>query len=265
MKRAIIIASERADHQQTWGGAFAEGLRRHGWHATVEKSAGPCDLLAMWGVRRDHLVREQKQAGGEVVILERGYLADRFQWASVSFGGRLNGRAEFRGPFADPSRWQNHFAHLMQPWRTRREGVALICGQVATDAAVRHVDIEAFYKSARDSFTKKGFQVKFRPHPLANRMRRPAPSRPLAEDLADAALAVTFNSNSGVDAVLAGVPTVAVDRGSMVWDVSGHVLDVPPQVDRSAWAHAIAWKQWQMDEIAAGACWDAIGRERVTA
>lgn len=263
MKRAIIIASERADHQRTWGGAFAEGLRRHGWRATVEKSAGPCDLLAIWGVRRDHIIREQKQRGGEVVILERGYLGDRFQWTSVSFGGGLNGRAEFRGPFQDPSRWETHFAHLMQPWR-RREGVALICGQVATDAAVRHVNIEAWYPKARAAFEALGYRTKFRAHPLANKLR-PAPVRPIAEDLAESALAVTFNSNSGVEAVLAGVPTVAVDRGAMAWDVTGRELAVPPAPDRTAWAHALAWKQWQMDEIAAGACWDAIGRERVAA
>ncbi len=264
MKRAIIVASERADHQQTWGGAFAEGLRRHGWHATVQKSAGPCDLLAIWGVRRDHIIREQKQSGGEMVILERGYLADRFDWTSVSFGGGLNGRAEFRGPFEDPSRWQKHFAHLMQTWQNR-DGVALICGQVATDAAVRHVDIEAFYQHARTAFEKLGFKVRFRAHPLAKNYIRRAPSRPLAEDLAQAAVAITYNSNSGVEAVLAGVPTVAMDKGSMAWDVTGHAFALPPTPDRTAWAHALAWKQWRMDEIAAGTCWDAIGRERVAA
>ena len=45
----------------------------------------------------------------------RGVDPHRFKWTSVSFGGALNGRAEFRGPFHDGSRWERHHAHLMQP------------------------------------------------------------------------------------------------------------------------------------------------------
>lgn len=264
MKRAVIIANERAEHQRTWGSAFAEGLKRHGWRVTTGRHHQPADLVVQWGIRRQDWIDATKHAGGEVVVLERGYVGDRFAWTSVSFGGGLNGRATFRGPFHDASRWNKHFAHLMQPWQSRDSGVALICGQVATDAAVAHVDINQFYQRAQVAYAALGIETLFRPHPLANRLR-PQPSRPLAEDLARAAVAVTFNSNSGVEAVLAGVPTVAIDKGSMAWDVTGHELTLPPTPDRTAWAHALAWKQWQMDEIADGTCWAHVGRETVAA
>lgn len=241
-----------ADPRSSWGGAFADGLRRHGWKVRVASQPATCDLLVMWGVRRSDWTRRQKASGGEVCILERGYLPDRFEYASVSFGGRLNGRAEFRGPFHDGSRWEKHFAHHMQPWRVR-DGYALVLGQVPGDMSISGADIHGFYQRAERAFKALGYQTRFRPHPN----KRPA--KPLADDLAGAAVAVTYNSNSGVDAVLAGVPTVAMDEGSMAWAVAGHELAVPPTPDRVGWAYRLAWCQWRKEEMASGECWAAIG------
>jgi hypothetical protein len=126
--------------------------------------------------------------------------------------------------------------------------------------SVSGVDLGAFYTKAAEAFTRCGLKTRFRPHP-----HKRTDVRPLAEDLAEAALVVTYNSNSAVDAVLAGVPAIAVDRGSMAWDVTGHVLgelrlSVPY---RAAWAHALAWKQWLPEEMASGDCWAAVGASDV--
>ena len=122
--KAIVVASPRAEHQTSWGGVFADGLRRHGWEVDILNRMKPADLLVLWGVRNSAAIEMQKAQGGEVCILERGYLGDRFKWASVSFGGKLNNRAEFRGVSSDPSRFAANFGHLMQPWRrqTGRRG-----------------------------------------------------------------------------------------------------------------------------------------------
>lgn len=257
MKAHVVIRDRNPlGHQMTWGGAFADGLKRHGWQVATGNAPRPADLLVLWGVRRRDWIKAQKRAGGEVVILERGYAGDRFQWTSVSFGGGLNGRARFHGPFHDGSRWETHFAHLMQPWRQRPDGPVVVMGQVPTDNAVRHIDFNRWARQTCDHFRRTGRQVVFRPHPKFG-----AGGRPLADVLAEASMVVTFNSNSGVDAVLAGVPTIAVDRGAMAWDVTGHDLDAePPTPDRTAWAHALAWKQWRMDELASGACWEAVSQ-----
>src|SRR5689334_16783088 len=95
--------------------AFADGLRRHGWTVDATQAFGACDLLVMWGVKRRGDIERQRMLGREVCILERGYLADRYAWTSVSFGGGLNGRGDFRGDLTDGSRWGKHFAHLMRP------------------------------------------------------------------------------------------------------------------------------------------------------
>lgn len=262
-RKFYVFANERADHQTSWGGAMARGLQRHGWSGTVGMNPGRCDLLVMWGVRRIDLIARQKNSGGEVCVLERGYVGDRFAWASVSFGGGLNGRGEFSGPFEDGSRWRQHFAHLMQPWRRLDNGYALIMQQVPGDAAVLRADLPRFYTDAESAFAPLR-HVRIRPHPNAHPRdgdaSMAAAKASLAADLAGAAVVVTWNSNSAVDAVLAGVPAIAMDRGSMAWDVAGHALAMPPMPDRMAWAHAMAWKQWQKDEIASGECWERVSK-----
>lgn len=238
--------------------AFGDGLLRHG---LKETSHVACDLLVLWGTRRQREIDAQKARGGKVVVLERGYLGDRYSWTSISFGGGLNGRGNFTGPFHDGSRWEKHFAHLMKPWRTGEDGYALILEQVPGDMSVRGVNLRDFYSRARDAFTPL-INTKVRPHPrttpLKNAEAHQSGLRSLVADLEGARLAVTWNSNSGVDAVLAGVPTIAMDEGSMAWDVTGHKLKMPPAPDREKWAHALAWKQYSVKEMASGFAWDAI-------
>lgn len=265
--KAHIIA--RQGHQAEWGGAFAEGLKRHGWHVDMmpEPAPGNSDLLVLWGTRRQAAIQQHLREGGEVCILERGYIGDRFAWTSVSFGGQLNGRADFRGVRNDPARFERHFGSLMRPWR-RKEGYALLIGQVPGDMSLAGVNgsLDGWYAEAAAALADRGYEVRFRPHPVAVQRgkRFAAPSGAsviggtLEQALSGAALVITFNSNAAVESVLAGVPTVAMDRGSMAWPVAARTIEeVTP--GRSEWAARLAWKQWTLDEIATGECWSHVG------
>lgn len=257
--KAVILA--RQGHQLESGNAFALGLRRHGWSVSILPRPEPCDLLVMWGVRREEIIRRQLRDGGEVCILERGYLGDRFQWTSVSFGGGLNGRGRFHGPFEDGSRFEAHFAPLMRDW-THRDGPAVIMGQVPADMSLKGLDPFALWIGAARDLAEQGVDVRFRGHPKANGFGLPGVERiggDLAEVLGRAGLVVTINSNAGVDAVMAGVPTITMDERAMAWPVTGHRVDEVIRPDRLAWARAMAWKQWRLDEMASGDCWAAIG------
>lgn len=259
--KAVIVVNARADHQQVFGGAFAEGLRRHGWQAELSTVYRPADMVVFWGVRKQDCIAQQRRHG-EVCVLERGYVGDRFQWTSVSFGGRLNGNAEFRGQINDPSRWEKHFAGLMKPWR-RQDGYALIMGQVLSDMSMRGLAPLKVWAQAADALRSSGWDVLFRPHPKDRRQTRlrgvSTALGSMDTALGGAALVVTINSNAGVDAVLAGVPSVTLDEGAMAWPVTSHEVGDLVMPDRSAWAHALAWKQWLPEEMASGACWEAIG------
>lgn len=272
---AVILAHKR--HHGAEGSfhqAFATGLERHGWHVSLQPVASPCDLLVVWGVRNQPVIQQQKRQGREVCVLERGYLGDRFTWTSVSFGGGLNGHAEFRGAREDDaSRFDGNFGHLMQPWqRPRSTGWrALLIGQVSGDMSLAGLNVDAWYQETAKQLRQRGWEVFFRPHPVAVSKGQSGILRgvanlegTLAEALDFVDIVVTYNSNTGVEAVLAGCPVIAMNRGAMSWEVAGHALDEIVMPDRTAWASALAWKQWQIEELRSGVCWDVVsGGERV--
>lgn len=266
MKTAIVTMTGRPAPDQSslrWREAFCEDLKRRGWNARISTSPDPADLLVMWGTRRQDAIARQKAHDGEVVILERGYLGDRFAWTSVSFGGGLNGRGEFPGPHEDGSRFARHFGHLMQPWQTSGS-YALLIGQVPGDQSIRSVDIEGFYRQSAAALRKYGWpDVRFRPHPKAGRDRSAAGvariDGTLAENLVGAGVVITFNGSTGVEAVLAGRPTIAMDRGSMAWEVAGHQVTEILTPDRTAWARRLSWCQWQIEEFRNGFCQEMVG------
>lgn len=268
-RSAILITRKALSHQADWTSAFADGLRRHGWQVKHATDYEKGDLVCIWSVRRGDLIKRAKLEGCDVCILERGYVGDRFKYSSVSFGGELNGRAEFRGPFADPSRWRRHFAHLIRDYDPPKDGYALIMGQVPGDMSVKHANIEQWYDQTAKALTKLGWNVRFRAHPLAGRRGGSRGGGHLKEvsgglcgALAAAGVVVTFNSNSGVDAALYGRPVIAFDSGSMVYEIAGHQVDEIITPDRTAWAHRLAWCQWSKDEMSSGECWEAVNHDR---
>jgi len=266
-RTAVIVARGASqNHQHSWGNLFAEGMRRHGWNAQLSAASGECDLLVVWSARQQSVINAQLARGGRVCVLERGYVGDRFAWTSVSFGGGLNGRGVFHGPLDDGSRWEQNFVNLMRSWQGPSQGYVLIMGQVRTDFAVRGVDTLAWYAKAAEELRAKRHEVFFRQHPDEVRRRmmpQRVPGAPNLGGTLEAAMAgarrvVTFNSNSAVDSVLAGVPTVAMDQGSMAWDVTGHRVADEITPDRQKWAKALAWKQWGMEEFKSGDCWHHV-------
>lgn len=221
-------------------------------------------MLVIWGVRNQAAIARQNAAGNLVCVLERGYAGDRFSWTSVSFGGGLNGEGRFYGPFSDASRWEKNFSGLMKPWRTVKEPRVLILGQVPSDMALKGYNPEKIWAEQAALAQEKGFDVFFRPHPLAPNCRIRGfetlmASDPLVEQIKDMQFCLTINSNSAVDCVLAGVPCVTLSFRSMARDVTGKQVGNIIYPDRQKWAHSLAWKQWQTDEMADGSCWAAVG------
>lgn len=257
--KCCVIANERAEHQKSWGGAFAAGMRRHGWGVVVNQP-GSEDLLVKWSVRdvMGHAKRA-KARGAQVVILERGYLGDRMhEWTSVSLGGELNGRARF-GPCRDNGERFRSIASLA-PWQDGNR--AIILGQCPGDMSVQGWNVVDTYLATNDELVQRGWDVLYRPHPVDPVLVPGVPMQDPKEVPIEAAfegcgLAFTISSNSAVDALLAGVPTVAVDDRSMAWEVTTRGLD-PIQIPREKWAHHLAWKQWRRSEIEAGDAWAAL-------
>lgn len=275
-----VIHVNHAEHQRTHGAAMKAGLERHG--LTVEfapfNAPMPCDVAVVWGWRQDNVNRGK----AAVLVMERGHLPDRMVYTACGWNG-LGRRGTYPTAAlmgdAGGARWAARFAPLMAPWKHEREpscakasegGAVVIFGQVDGDASL--YALRQGFRAWAEEMTKAAAvyrkPIVYRPHPLSVRHGNtwhPAGTelsihRPLADDLARADLAITYNSTSGVEAVLAGVPTVVMDPGGMAWEVARHDVGEPIRPDRTAWARDMAWTSWTMEEIAAGDAWAALSR-----
>lgn len=263
--RVAFVVSPRAEHQDTAATALAAGIRRCGDQAELYSSGQGIEVLrsrpdaiACWGWRNGQIFRSR---GANVLVMERAYLADRFTWVSLGWNG-LNGRAQWPACPDDGQRWRKYFANLMKPWRSLSDSYALLLGQVPTDQACINVDHEHWLATTAKRLREMSYPVLFRAHPKGSVRGVPGTASlggTLEQALADAAFAVTWNSNSGVDAIMAGVPTVAMDAGSMVYEVASHTLE-PPIVtpDRERWGRSLAWRQWLPQELADGSAWRTV-------
>ncbi len=248
-----ILASPSAAHQRAHAEAMAAGLAAHGVAAKVTHRTvpGAAETVICWGWRMGQAHRE---AGADVLVMERGYIGDRFAWTSLGWNG-LNGYATAPAR-DDPARLAEHFPDALKP-EDPAGGYVLIAGQVPGDMSLRGQDLNPWYRAKAREYRDAGKLVFFRPHPLASR-RGPVPTladapalaAPLDKALQGAELVVTYNSNTAVDAVLAGKRVHVEDPGSMAWNV----------VDRLQWAARLAWRQFTLQEIRSGFAWEVIGR-----
>ena len=259
--KATVFVNRSGPHQILWGGAFSQGLVKHGIYSEIVERGqhdNGADIVAMWSVRNRPAIELARQRGAAVVILEAGYI-ERTKYTSLSLGGGLNGRGRFVPAADNGERFNRLWSHHLKPWKSGND-YALICGQVPGDMAVEGVDLVRVYTDAASECRALGFEPVFRPHPKGG-MNLPGVRSldgTLQEAFDGAAFAITWNSNSGVDAALAGVPVVALDEGSMVWEIAAHEVCKPSAPDRSQWAADIAWKQWAVDEMASGLAWDHL-------
>jgi hypothetical protein len=242
--------------------AFAHGLDQHGVKYTYTDSPrGQC--VVGWGWRK---LRAHRARGANVLVVERGYVGDRTQWTSLGWNG-LNNRADFCNANVTKNRWEKLFKNHMRDWRTGGKYI-LLCGQVPRDMALMGKDINAMYPKLADTLARfYDMPVIFRPHPEAVRKEKgyaqlkgyETSVGPIEGAIDGAALVWSYNSNSGVDGVMRGCPTAALDHGAMAWDVATRGIGEIKRPCREEWGRKIAYTQWNLQEIASGRAWEHIG------
>ena len=290
-----IMKGGNLRRNKRWEQAFADGLDVHGqaydWVPST-RQINNCDMFVVWSLRpvvspnrkptinRARLFgnRRASRITADVLVLEQSYFGGQrgrqSNMASIGFNG-LNGRAEFHNSNSPCDRWIKHGLPF-EPWVTEGDYILLV-GQVPEDTSHRFININQWYTEAVAWIRKQqpDCKILFRPHPAEDRwkgQRRSDLSRAtqipngvevssgnLQEDLKHASHVVTFNSNVGVDAVIAGRPVMAFDCGSMVYELASD-LGCPNTCDetRQRWANNLAYCQWTIDEVRCGEAWSHL-------
>ena len=244
----------------------------------------PSDVAVIFGVYKSKVViswprgeifRQQRQNNKDVIVLETGYInrgdGENHHYAA-GFNG-LNGRADFKNKGMPDDRYiklSHEFPHqaVMKSYCQPREtGHVILCGQVPWNASVVHVDHVAWLnETAMKLKEQTRRRIVFRPHPLAKIPQIKwceYSTAPLWRDLAWATAVVTFNSNTGVEALINGVPVFAFDEGSMVWSICNKDLrriDFPETPARQRWLNDLCYAQWTLNEMRSGETWKHLTR-----
>lgn len=241
MPTACLLLRDKPHYKRD---AFAAGLAVTGWKVTQQPRPEAGGLLVIWnryGVN-DDMARQYEAAGGHVLVAENGFL----------------GRDEPGGPWYAISRGEHHHGGAvardlrspdMRPWRASGDHI-LICAQrgfgsrlMACDGWADRVAVELQSRTKRP--------VRLRRHPGNN-----APTVPLTDDLAGAHAAVIWSSNSGIAALLAGIPVfyaaprwIAEEAATRL---AGADLEQPFLGDRTAGLANAAANTWSVEDIAKG-------------
>ena len=170
-------------------------------------------------------------------------------------------------------------------WKTSGDYI-LLCMQKVGDASLRGADVFEWtldsVKLIRQHTDRK---IIIRPHPLYRKATQHKILQekvlefkdvswqetdllregfiPIRDQLKEAWCTVTYTSGSGIDAVLGGIPNVACDTGSMVYDVSSKELseiETPFTGDKTEWANKISHCQWSIEEFESGECWEHVSK-----
>ena len=249
MDEIAIVSQFRSQHQIEHLTALEEGFASIG----IKTYRGQSNhFSACWGWRTG------KSLSGNVLIMERGYIGDRFKYTSLGWNG-LNNYATFPSYPDDGGQRFGEHGGIIKPWKKHGEYI-LILGQVKGDASLQNKDIGKWYKNiAKQAYEIYGLPVYFRPHPESQRRGGYThidgvlnKGGTLEEALEGALFTIAYNSNSCLDSILAGVPCYAGDKGTMAWGLCMEDLGELYYPEREKTVHSIAWNQWTLDEIRSG-------------
>jgi hypothetical protein len=237
--------------------AMYTGLKTVGFDVVLntEQNIGEYELAVCWGWRKG---KREFQNGKKVLILEHGYMIDRYDWISLGWNG-LNNDADFHNKNVESDRWNTLFKDHMKPWKDNGDYI-LFCGQVPGDMSLRGKKLEGWYfETAKKASDYYKLPIVWRPHPLDKRgvnVRIPKTNfdtnKCINESLENAAAVMAYNSNSLINGIMNGVPAIAFDTGTMAWDVCSHGFEPIKRPDRSDWGRKMGYTQWTHEELANG-------------
>lgn len=265
----VFHLREGAEHQFEHAVLLEQAIKadgnnvRYGQHNV----ATDAELAIIWSWKQPALTKNYAANNVPVLVMERGFIPKRMDWCSLSLNG-FNGKGKWTSATDNGERFKNNFSHLLKPWKQRKGGYALLFGQVPNDPSMHGVNHYEWLQEQTNELISRGYKVVYRPHPYmveqGSELFIPAGAElsrnvDLFIDLNTCRFAVMFNSNSAVESVLYGVPTMTFSEGSVAYDVTSHDYDNPIFTpDRKKWYSDLAFRQWSKEELQDGTAWNYI-------
>lgn len=216
---------------------------------------------------------------------------NNYEYYRVGVNGYLNNQGIFyRDIDLDSGRLKHlqrsEIVPLFPGWKEHQKGPILVLCQLPGDSSLRGQKMsEWLADTIQEIRARTPRPIKIRLHPAMSPKGRAeffgeihelilknyqdiswsdGVSSSLSEDLAQAGICVAYTSGSSVDAILAGVPVIALDEGNFAWPISSHqIRDLfqPRCADKkevNQWLMKLANSQWTKDEMLGGFVWGRI-------
>ena len=296
----IAIIEDTANHQQHREvlHSFAKGC---GGDITTSNNVDGYDCAVIFGSYKKKRGRPQHQGKGKIIESGIPYIQLETQLIGRPIDTAIHDefRVGVNGFLWDDAKWG--FEHIEDdrskkvferngydpdvPWKQDGEYI-LLCMQKVGDASLRDADVFEWTENTVNDIRKHtDRKIIIRPHPLYRKssLHNTLKEKVLnvsnthwqetdllkdgfvsiQEQLQKAWCTVTYTSGSGIDAVINGIPNIACDTGSMVYDVSSKDIaevENPYRGEKKEWTNRIAHCQWSIEEFESGECWKHVSK-----
>lgn len=153
----------------------------------------------------------------------------------------------------------------LAPWRTPNKN-CLMFGQLPFGIGTQHIDIRAWYRYCLTYFKDNRISVFYCEHPNVEhafthhkyRIKNISYKDRTNEKIG---FAIAFSSNAIVDAIVNGIPPIAMSQLSPAYKVCTKDFTEYEQIklfDREKWLSDMAYTQWSINEMESGECWNHL-------
>lgn len=276
----------------------------HGYdlRLSYEPEIQKCDIGVQFGTVKDrtnehHITRQSVRKHSKVVVYIETPLLGRkivkqsdHDYYRIGVDGFLNNDGIFYSESnLDLDRLAKIRQHVDVPefpgWKDHSKGYILILCQLPGDASLRgqkHSEWLIDTVTGLRKLTDRPIVVRLHPsmsdkgraeffgelHPLIldnlPKITWKYGFDPLSEELEGAGVCVSYTSGSSIDAVLQGVPVIAMDEGNLAYPISSHRLTkihnpmLALKDDIDAWLNKLANSQWSDEEILDGTAMEKV-------
>lgn len=263
--------SPSSDHSPS---AVASGLLSMGFkinhvapHGFRESEWMPCDLCVIYGMRHvgKRIIAEHNKRGVPCIVVDIGYIKRAMR--SNGYNGYwqvgLNG-LNWLPDTAPSDRWKD--LGLAYPKHKKGGDYVLIAEQVPHDAShgMDDAGIRRWTAAAIKKCETYGLPYRVRHHPMNNSIDPSLlPKTTIEEDVAGARAIYCHNSNTGNDALLAGVPVICdrdCEYAPTYQNLACSFEKIKYQTDSKMrdYLHRLAYAQWAREELADGSAFRYI-------